>query len=67
MTAEIDTSSEEYRHQCECREWLRLGYTTKDKVDGLMQRIAKRRGEAAAEKLRQGMRDEWQKIKAKGL
>ena len=54
-------SSEQHRHECECRHWLRRGYTTRAKVDDLHARIAAKRGKAAADRLIQGMRDELRK------
>lgn len=56
-----DTSSEAWRHECECRDWLRRGYTRKADVDALIGRIAKIRGREAAERLREGMREEYAK------
>lgn len=53
------SDQEAFRAICEAREWLRRGYTTKAKVDQLMDRITKRRGRSAAEKLRTDMREQW--------
>lgn len=52
-------SSEDYRRECEARSWLSMGYDTPAKVDELMLRIARHRGEASAEKLRIEMRKQW--------
>jgi len=54
-------SSERHRHECECRYWN--AYTNGDKrvVAGVIERIAKKRGRAAADKLLDGMRKEWKK------
>lgn len=57
-----DTSSEAWRHECECRDWLRRGFTSRQEVDALIQRIAKIRGQKAAERLRAGMREEYARL-----
>lgn len=54
----MDTSSEEWRHLCECRFWLGQGIRTKGQMEALMANITKKRGAAAAERLRQGMIEE---------
>jgi sarcosine oxidase delta subunit len=51
----LDTSSEEWRHLCECRDWLDRGIKTRKQMDYLVAQITKKRGAAAAERLRQGM------------
>lgn len=56
-----DKTSEAWRHECECRDWLRRGYTTKAKVDDLIRRVSSRRGREAGERLREGMREEYAK------
>lgn len=61
MTSASDTSSERHRRECEARHWLRMGYQTADRVDELIGRIAARRGQAAAEQLRQEMRQQWRR------
>lgn len=50
---------EEYRRECEARAWLRMGYDSTARVDDLMARIAKHRGAAAADELREEMRRQW--------
>lgn len=50
---------EKKRRECEARDWLRRGYTSKGKVDQLIESIASKRGRAAAEELRQDMREQW--------
>lgn len=55
----IDTTSEQWRRICEARYWLRMGYTSAERVEELLERIRKRRGCAAAEQLRADMRAEW--------
>jgi hypothetical protein len=52
---------EAQRRVLEARGRLREGYVTRAKVDELMQRITKFRGEAAALQLRQDMREQWAK------
>lgn len=60
MTGEpIDTSSEQYRRECEARHWLREGYTDARSVAELMERIEKKRGRDAALVLRDEMRRQW--------
>jgi hypothetical protein len=54
---------ERRRHAAECRYWLDRGYTTREKVDVLIQRIAQRRGRERAERVREGMREEFQRRK----
>lgn len=50
---------EVYRRECEARTWLRMGYDSPARVDDLMTRIAKHRGAAAADELREEMRRQW--------
>lgn len=50
---------EAYRRECEARTWLRMGYDGPAAVDELMVRIAKHRGQAAADALRAEMRRQW--------
>lgn len=54
-------TNEKFRAECEAREWLRRGYTSKARVDLLITEIAKKRGQAAAEKLREDMREQYRK------
>lgn len=51
--------SEQFRRECEARDWLRRGYTTHARVDELMARIEKHRGAEAVEVLREEMRRQW--------
>lgn len=55
----MDTNSEEWRRITEARHYIRQGHTTAAAVDTLCQRIAKKRGNQAAETLRQDMREQW--------
>lgn len=55
----MNADQEQHRRDCEARAWLRDGYTSPEKVDDLMRRIAQRRGQAAADRLRQDMREQW--------
>lgn len=57
--AAITASDEARRRVCEARSWLRQGYTTAEKVDELMARIRRHRGDAAAAELREEMRRQW--------
>jgi hypothetical protein len=50
---------EQFRLECEARDWLRRGYDSPSSVDDLMQRIAKLRGQEAADLLREEMRRQW--------
>jgi hypothetical protein len=47
------------RRVMEARARLREGYTTREKVDELMRRVASKRGQAAADQLREDMRAQW--------
>ena len=50
---------EQQRRVMEARARLREGYTTRAKVDELMTAVAKRRGQWAADQLREDMREQW--------
>ena len=52
-------TDEAWRRECEARQWIREGYFQRDRVDGLMERIASRRGAEAAAALREEMRRQW--------
>ena len=56
--------TEQHRHECEARHWLRAGYTTAGRVAELVDRIAAKRGRAAAERLRDEMRKQWKEMRA---
>lgn len=56
-----ETEWERQRHEAECAYWLDAGYVTRRQVDQLIERIAQKRGRAAAERLRDGMRAEWKR------
>lgn len=47
------------RRVLEARARLREGFTTAAKVDGLMRKVAAKRGQAAADQLREDMRAQW--------
>jgi sarcosine oxidase delta subunit len=51
----LDTYSEEWRHLCECRDWLRRGVRTAGQMRALKERITKARNAEAAERLHLGM------------
>jgi len=46
---------------CEARDWLRRGYSTPAKVAELEQLITSKRGAAAAARLVEEMRRQWQR------
>lgn len=52
-------ATEDHRRECEARDWLRRGYTSAAAVDELMTRIAAKRGQSAANALRDEMRRQW--------
>lgn len=56
----MDTTSEDYRRICEARSWISKGYTDRKSVDMLITRIADKRGQEAAGRLREEMRQQWQ-------
>jgi len=58
MTSTPD-EQELQRRVMEARARLREGYTTREKVDELMRRVASKRGQAAADQLREDMRAQW--------
>lgn len=47
------------RRVLEARARLREGFTTSAKVDELMRKVAAKRGQAAADQLREDMRAQW--------
>lgn len=55
----MSDDSEQFRHECECKYWLDVTGGDKLEIENLMERITKKRGQAAADRLRQGMRDEF--------
>lgn len=61
----IYAAFEPSRHANEVAYWLDAGYTSRAQVDELIARVAEHRGREAAEKLRQGMREEWQRRQAR--
>lgn len=58
MTAE--TCSEEFRRECEAREWLKRTHGNPQRIRELLNRIEQKRGKEAAEVLRQDMRIAYQ-------
>ncbi|WP_220816097.1 DUF7696 family protein [Pseudomonas paralcaligenes] len=56
-----DQDLRQHMLECEARAWLRFGYTSQEKVSELQELIAKKRGTAAAERLVQEMRRQWQR------
>jgi hypothetical protein len=55
----MDTNSEQWRRITEARHYIRQGITSQAAVDELCARIAKKRGDSAANQLRQDMREQW--------
>jgi hypothetical protein len=55
----MDTYSEQWRRITEARHYIRQGITSQAAVDELCARITKKRGESAANQLRQDMREQW--------
>lgn len=51
--------TEQQRRVLEARARLRDGYTTRAKVDELCRIVAAKRGQAAADQLREDMREQW--------
>ncbi|MCL1560858.1 DUF7696 family protein [Xanthomonas nasturtii] len=54
-----DEDTEAHRRQCAARYWLRQGYTDARSVSLLQQLIAAKRGDQAAQDLRDEMRERW--------
>lgn len=50
---------EEWRRQTEAREWLKRTSGKREAVEALLKRIADKRGQAAANQLREDMRTEY--------
>lgn len=61
LTRDGVASESELLRVCEAKSWLARGYTTPEKVGELMSRIARKRGQAAADALREEMRRQWRK------
>jgi hypothetical protein len=55
----LPAHDEHHRRVCEARFWIRQGFVDATSVDALLERIAKRRGQAAADALRAEMREQW--------
>lgn len=55
----MSDDSEQFRHACECKFWLAETGGDPAKVADLMIRITAKRGKAAAERLRDGMREQY--------
>jgi hypothetical protein len=53
-------NDEQWRRECEAREWLKRTGGQGKAVEALLQRIAAKRGQPAADQLRQDMRLEYQ-------
>jgi hypothetical protein len=48
---------EQYRHECECRDWIRRGYINPAKMAELRQRLQEKRGGKAADRVIKGVED----------
>ena len=56
--------SDEWRRECEARFWVRKTKGDPAAVNALLKRIADKRGQAAADLLRQDMREAWRQTRA---
>lgn len=56
-----DQADRQHMHECEARHWLRLCYTTEAMVDELREKVAAKRGAAAAVRLIEEMRRQWKR------
>lgn len=56
-----DQADRQHMHECEARQWLRLGYSCEAMVDELREKVAAKRGAAAAERLIEEMRRQWKR------
>lgn len=54
-----DTQVRQHMLECEARTWLRKGYCTPERIQELTELIAKKRGNASAERLVEEMRRQW--------
>lgn len=59
MGKEIDTGSEKYRHECETRHVLALRRQDRNAAHDYLALVAKRRGQAAADALRDAAAKLW--------
>ena len=55
------TDTEQFRAEAEARFWNSVTKGNRTEVDALMERIAAKRGQPAADRLRELMRVEWRK------
>lgn len=55
----MSNDSDHFRHECECRYWLDRTGGAPAAVAEMMEAIRKKRGQAAADRLREGMRAEY--------
>lgn len=61
MTPDELTAHRQHMLECEARDWLRDGYTTPEKVEHLMDMVGKKRGNTAAQALKEEMRRQWKR------
>jgi len=59
----MDQKTEDYRRECEAREWIKRGYSTPARIKQLRKRITDQRGADAADELIIEMRKQWQLLK----
>lgn len=60
-TMQVDTYSEEYRHQCEVRYVLRRRVRSKEDAYDFLENIKKKRGLNAYNRLKNDCADQWAK------
>lgn len=54
-----EPETESFRAACEARFWLKYTKRNPDAINLVLDKIKKKRGEAAAQKLRENMRKAW--------
>ena len=59
-------NSESFRHLCECRYWLKQTKADRGSVNNVIAKIEIQRGSKAAQRLREGMRDEFKRGRRNG-
>ncbi len=55
----IDTSSDEYRHQCEVRQVLKWRVESRNKAVEYLALVRKKRGDSKADLLEKDCKDQW--------
>jgi len=59
VRASIMDSSEQFRHETECKYWYSVTAGNPALIREALERIAKKRSPAGVEKLRQGLQELW--------